>query len=139
MREFLSALKTYWWPSAAVCSMVGLLSIWHIPHFNSQFYVKAKYVVDLLGRNFLPAFTAVLRLKSKTNNNNTIQYLFIIKQYTFGTNFRFCLLSQMTIDMFQSSSIQFRSSFHRMWPTELYLLPYLYLQEQDSRCIKKIS
>ena len=27
-----------WWPSAVVCSMVGLLSLWHIPHFHSQFY-----------------------------------------------------------------------------------------------------
>ena len=38
MQEFLAALKTYWWPSAVVCSMVGLLSLWHIPHFHSQFY-----------------------------------------------------------------------------------------------------
>ena len=38
VREFLATLKTHWWPSAVVCSMVGLLSLWHIPHFLSQFY-----------------------------------------------------------------------------------------------------
>ena len=26
-------------PSAVVWSLVGLLSLWHIPHFHSQFYV----------------------------------------------------------------------------------------------------
>ena len=35
---FVTALKTYWWPSAVVCSVVGLLSLWHIPYFHSQFY-----------------------------------------------------------------------------------------------------
>ena len=30
------------WPSAVVCSMVGLLSLWHIPHFQSQFYRSYK-------------------------------------------------------------------------------------------------
>ena len=27
VREFLAALKTLWWPSAVVCSLVGLLSL----------------------------------------------------------------------------------------------------------------
>ena len=36
--EFLVTLKTHWWPSAVVCSIIGLLSLWHIPHFLSQFY-----------------------------------------------------------------------------------------------------
>ena len=31
-------LKTCWWPSAVVFYLVGLLSLWHIPHFHSQFY-----------------------------------------------------------------------------------------------------
>ena len=39
VREFLVALTTCWLPSAVVCSMVGLLSLWHIPHFHSQFYI----------------------------------------------------------------------------------------------------
>ena len=38
VREFLAALNTHWWPSAVVCSMVGLLPLSHIPHFHSQFY-----------------------------------------------------------------------------------------------------
>ena len=37
--EFFTALKTHLWPLAVVCSMVGLLSFWHIPHFHSQFYL----------------------------------------------------------------------------------------------------
>ena len=27
VRQFLATLKTHWWPSAVVCSMVGLLSL----------------------------------------------------------------------------------------------------------------
>ena len=38
VREFLAALKAYGWPSTVVCSMVGLLFLWHIPYFHSQFY-----------------------------------------------------------------------------------------------------
>ena len=37
--NFFGALKTCWGPSAVVCSMVGLLSLWHIPHFHSQYYI----------------------------------------------------------------------------------------------------
>ena len=37
VREF--ALKTCWWTSAVVCSMVRFLSLWHIPNFHSQFYL----------------------------------------------------------------------------------------------------
>ena len=36
--EFLATLKTHWWPSAVVFSMVWLLSLCHIPHFLSQIY-----------------------------------------------------------------------------------------------------
>ena len=38
--EFFAAVKTYLWPSSVVCSMVELLSLWHIPHFHSQFYYQ---------------------------------------------------------------------------------------------------
>ena len=41
VREFLVALKTCWWPAAVVCSMVRMLSLWHIPHFHSLFYLFA--------------------------------------------------------------------------------------------------
>ena len=36
----IDLLKTSndWLSSAIVCSVVGLLSLWHIPHFHSQFY-----------------------------------------------------------------------------------------------------
>ena len=37
--ENLYSLKMYWWPSAVICSMVRLLSLWHIHHFLSQFYL----------------------------------------------------------------------------------------------------
>ena len=33
-----SRFKTNWWPSAVNCSLVGLLSLWHIPHFHFQLY-----------------------------------------------------------------------------------------------------
>ena len=39
VREFLAALKTHWRSLVVVCSLVGLFSLWHIPHFNSQFYI----------------------------------------------------------------------------------------------------
>ena len=35
---FVEVERVHWWPSVVVCSMVGLLSLWHIPHFLSQFY-----------------------------------------------------------------------------------------------------
>ena len=35
--NFLAALNTLWWPSAVICSLFGLLSFWHIPHFHFQF------------------------------------------------------------------------------------------------------
>ena len=38
VREFLTTMKNLWWPTAVVSTMVGLLSLWHIPHFHSQFY-----------------------------------------------------------------------------------------------------
>ena len=38
VRGFPATLKTCWWPSAVVFSMIGLLSLWNIPHFHSQFY-----------------------------------------------------------------------------------------------------
>ena len=38
MQDILAALKTHWWPSAVVSSLIRLLSLWHIPHFHSQFY-----------------------------------------------------------------------------------------------------
>ena len=28
--------------SAVICSLIGLLSLWHIPHFCSQFYLSQK-------------------------------------------------------------------------------------------------
>lgn len=38
MRKFLAALKTHRLPPAVMCSLVGLLSLCHIPQFHSQFY-----------------------------------------------------------------------------------------------------
>ena len=37
--------KTHWWPSAFVCSMVGLLSLWHNLYFHSPFYCFCYYSV----------------------------------------------------------------------------------------------
>ena len=45
VRDFLATLKTHWWSSAVVCSMVGLLSLWHILHFHSQLNATSFFVI----------------------------------------------------------------------------------------------
>lgn len=36
--DFLAILKTNRWPWSLFCSLIGLLSLLHVPHFNSQCY-----------------------------------------------------------------------------------------------------
>ena len=49
----LKTLKTCWWPSAVVFYLVGLLSLWHIPHFHFQFYWKTVPFAYLFKSNIL--------------------------------------------------------------------------------------
>ena len=44
VRDFLATWKTYWWPSAVVCSMVHFLTRFYFKHFyenttNDKYYI----------------------------------------------------------------------------------------------------
>ena len=68
VREFLAALKTCWWPSAAICSVVGLLSFWHIPNFHSQFCsIPHKKLTKLLNLSTFNCWQTPQKNKKKIN------------------------------------------------------------------------